>query len=59
LEETIEAIPTVEREGLRGGVIYQDGQFDDARMAVSLAQTAVDYGGTVLELLQSYSVNKR
>ena len=48
LEETIEAIPTVEREGLRGGVIYQDGQFDDARMAISLAQTAVDYGGTVL-----------
>ena len=48
LEETIEAIPTVEKEGLRGGVIYQDGQFDDARMAISLAQTAVDYGGTVL-----------
>lgn len=48
LEETIEAIPTVEQEGLRGGVIYQDGQFDDSRMAVSLAQTCVDYGGTVL-----------
>ncbi len=48
LEETVEAIPTVEQEGLRGGVIYQDGQFDDARMAVSLAQTTVDYGGTVL-----------
>lgn len=48
LEETIEAIPTVEQKDLRGGVIYQDGQFDDARMAVSLAQTCVDYGGTVL-----------
>jgi glycerol-3-phosphate dehydrogenase len=48
LEETIEAIPTVEKEGLRGGVIYQDGQFDDSRMAISLAQTCVDYGGTVL-----------
>lgn len=47
-EETVEAIPTVEQDGLRGGVIYQDGQFDDARMAISLAQTAVDYGGTVL-----------
>lgn len=47
-DETIEAIPTVEKEGLRGGVIYQDGQFDDSRMAVSLAQTCVDYGGTVL-----------
>ena len=48
LEETIEAIPTVEQKGLRGGVIYQDGQFDDSRMAISLAQTCVDYGGTVL-----------
>lgn len=47
-EEAIEALPTVEQEGLTGGVIYQDGQFDDSRMAVSLAQTCVDYGGTVL-----------
>lgn len=47
-EEAIDALPTVEREGLKGGVIYQDGQFDDSRMAVSLAQTAVDYGATVL-----------
>lgn len=47
-EEAIEALPTVEQEGLKGGVIYQDGQFDDSRMAISLAQTAVDYGGTVV-----------
>lgn len=47
-EEAIEAIPTVEKEGLKGGVIYQDGQFDDSRMAVSLAQTCMDYGGVVL-----------
>lgn len=47
-EEAIEAIPTVEQEGLKGGVIYQDGQFDDSRMAVSLAQTCVDFGGTVV-----------
>lgn len=58
LEETIEAIPTVEQEGLRGGVIYQDGQFDDARMAVSLAQTAVDYGGTVLNYCKVTSLIK-
>ena len=47
-EEAIEALPTVEKNGLRGGVIYQDGQFDDSRMAISLAQTAVDYGASVL-----------
>jgi glycerol-3-phosphate dehydrogenase len=47
-EEAMQALPTVEQEGLKGGVIYQDGQFDDARMAITLAQTAVDYGATVL-----------
>ncbi|CAG0928457.1 partial glycerol-3-phosphate dehydrogenase, partial [Rhodocyclaceae bacterium] len=31
-EETLRRIPTVEPAGLRGGVIYHDGQFDDARL---------------------------
>ena len=31
--ETLERLPTLETEGLRGGVIYHDGQFDDARLA--------------------------
>ena len=47
-EETIERIPTVEPEGLQGGVIYYDGQFDDARLAITLAQTAIEQGATVL-----------
>lgn len=47
-KEAIEALPTISEEGLTGGVIYQDGQFDDSRMAMSLAMTAVDYGATVL-----------
>jgi len=58
-EEAIEAIPTVEQEGLRGGVIYQDGQFDDARMAISLAQTCVDYGGTVLNYCKVAALLKK
>ena len=47
-EEAIEALPTVEQNGLKGGTVYHDGQFDDARMALSLAQTCMDYGGSVL-----------
>lgn len=47
-KETLEAIPTIKTEGLRGGVVYQDGQFDDSRLAVNLAQTIADCGGTVL-----------
>ena len=45
LEETLERIPTLERAGLRGGVIYHDVQFDDARLAVTLARTLADRGG--------------
>ena len=47
-EETLTRLPTLEPDGLRGGVIYFDGQFDDARLAISLAQTAVQHGATVL-----------
>ena len=35
-------------EGLRGGVIYHDYQFDDSRMAISLARTASELGTTIL-----------
>jgi glycerol-3-phosphate dehydrogenase len=51
-EETLERLPTIAPEGLRGGVIYHDGQFDDARLAVSLARTLDDLGGTPLNYLQ-------
>ncbi|MDB6079389.1 MAG: FAD-dependent oxidoreductase [Akkermansiaceae bacterium] len=43
-EETIRAIPTIEPDGLVGGVIYHDGQFDDARLAIHLAMTAAGLG---------------
>ncbi|KAF0219317.1 MAG: glycerol-3-phosphate [Geobacteraceae bacterium] len=51
-EETVRLIPTVEPQGLRGGVIYHDGQFDDARLAINLAQTMADLGGTPLSYMQ-------
>jgi len=41
-------IPTVEEEGLRGGVLYFDGQFDDARLLLNLAQTAARQGAKLL-----------
>jgi glycerol-3-phosphate dehydrogenase len=49
--ETLEHLPTLETEGLRGGVLYYDGQFDDARLAVTLARTAVDHGAAVVNYL--------
>ena len=38
--ETEKLIPNVNKKGLRGGVIYHDGQFDDSRMAITLALSA-------------------
>jgi glycerol-3-phosphate dehydrogenase len=47
-EEVQELAPTLDAEGLRGGVLYYDGQFDDARLAISLAQTASRHGAVLL-----------
>lgn len=47
-EETLALAPNLDDDGLRGGVLYHDGQFDDARLAIHLAMTAADYGATVL-----------
>lgn len=44
-EKTLEYIPTLESEGLNGGVIYHDAQFDDSRLAINLLQTVFDHGG--------------
>jgi glycerol-3-phosphate dehydrogenase len=48
LEETLERLPTIQQEGLRGGVLYHDGQFDDTRLLTHLIATAVDHGATVV-----------
>lgn len=47
-DETIARLPTIRREGLRGGVVYYDGQFDDARLLINLTQTAAERGATLL-----------
>jgi glycerol-3-phosphate dehydrogenase len=48
LEETLERLPNIRQDGLRGGVVYHDGQFDDARLLIALMMTAAEYGATVL-----------
>jgi glycerol-3-phosphate dehydrogenase len=47
-EETLQHAPTLDPEDLTGGVLYHDGQFDDARLAISLAQTAAQHGAVLL-----------
>ncbi len=48
LEQTLEKLPNLQRDGLRGGVVYYDGQFDDSRLLIHLARTAADQGATLL-----------
>lgn len=50
-EETIKEIPAIEKTDLKGGFIYYDGQFDDARLAITLAQTFVDLGGVIINYM--------
>ena len=50
--ETEKLIPNVKKKGLKGGVIYYDGQFDDSRMAISLAQTAEDKSAILLNYFE-------
>jgi len=46
--ETLKHLPGIQDQHLVGGILYHDGQFDDARLAVDLARTAIDHGACVL-----------
>lgn len=52
VEQTLEKIPTLETDGLLGGTMYYDGQFDDARLALNLAQTAADHGALPINYMK-------
>jgi glycerol-3-phosphate dehydrogenase len=45
--ETLERLPWLRRDGLRGSIEYHDGQFDDARLAIALARTAAGCGAAI------------
>lgn len=47
-KETLQLVPALDPKDLRGGVLYHDGQFDDARLAISIAQSAADKGALLL-----------
>jgi len=58
-EETLKLIPNVKKKDLIGGVIYHDGQFDDSRMAISLAITAENNGATLLNYFEVKKLIKK
>ena len=51
-KEVIEAAPEIQKNGLKGGLVYSDGQFDDARLLITLARTAVNLGAICLNYMK-------
>jgi glycerol-3-phosphate dehydrogenase len=57
-EETLRRMPGIEPNGLFGGIVYHDGQFDDARLALSIAQTADHAGACILNYTKVNGLEK-
>jgi glycerol-3-phosphate dehydrogenase len=58
-EKTIEMLPGIASEGLRGGVLYHDGQFDDARYIVTLLRTFQGLGGVAINYIEATGLLQR
>ena len=56
---TLERLPGLMPEGLRGGILYHDGQFDDARYAIALLRTLQDLGGTAINYVEAVGLLRR
>src|SRR4051795_9997346 len=57
-EETLARLPTIKTDGLRGGVVYYDGQFDDARLLINLMETAAEQGATLVNYVRVVAFGK-
>jgi glycerol-3-phosphate dehydrogenase len=57
-EETLEHLPTLKTEGLRGGAVYYDGQFDDARLLIHMVVTAFERGAALLNYVEVTGLTK-
>lgn len=58
-EKTIEMLPGIASQGLRGGVLYHDGQFDDARYIVTLLRTFQELGGVAINYVEATGLLQR
>ena len=54
---TLGRLPTLNPDGLRGGILYYDGQFDDARLLVNLVQTAAEHGAVLLNYAAVHAIS--
>jgi glycerol-3-phosphate dehydrogenase len=52
-QTTLERLHGIKSDGLRGGILYHDGQFDDARYAIALLRTLQNLGGTAINYVEA------
>lgn len=57
-KEVLSLMPGIKSKGLKGGVRYYDGKFDDARLAINIAQTAVEQGAKLCNYTKVISLIK-
>ncbi|MBE0659500.1 MAG: glycerol-3-phosphate dehydrogenase/oxidase [Bryobacteraceae bacterium] len=57
-DETLLEIPTLKIDGLRGGVVYFDGQFDDARLLIQIVLTAIEQGASAVNHCEAIALSK-
>jgi glycerol-3-phosphate dehydrogenase len=57
-KQTLQHLPNIETEGLRGGVMYYDGQFDDTRLLINMVATAAEQGATLLNYAKVTSLTR-
>lgn len=55
---TQQLLPAINSEKLNGAVLYHDGQFDDSRLAITLAQTAAEQGACIINYSKLISITK-
>ncbi|MDU8884820.1 glycerol-3-phosphate dehydrogenase/oxidase [Yeosuana sp. MJ-SS3] len=56
--KVINILPNLKKANLSNGVVYHDGQFDDSRLAINLAQTAIEQGATILNYFKVIDILK-
>ena len=56
--DTLRRLPGLQPDGLRGGVLYYDGQFDDSRLLMHLAWTAAEHGATLVNYARVSGITK-
>jgi len=56
--DVVHRLPHINTHGLKGGVVYHDGQFDDARLALAVAQTCAELGACVLNYFKVTQLSK-